>query len=141
VTGSTQFFWNWTCRHRLKGRHLHLADRNIQIVEDDIGRASVARTDAKRLIAEEREREALRREKAAEAERAAEEKDREWRAQLHPGIPWHRMPDPGGLSPVMQMTAAAKAERPRRTPSQNEWLFGEVDDTMVFHSLQGEGES
>jgi hypothetical protein len=46
---------------------------------------------------------------------------------------------PDGVPPVVAMTAAPKAEQPRRTPSQTEWLFREVDE-MVFHSLQGTDE-
>jgi hypothetical protein len=115
-----------------------LAEKGISTVLDDLGRLCVARSDARRLFDEHREAEVRRREVMAQNERAAEEKDREWRAQLHPGIPWHRMPD--GVPPVVAMTAAAKAEQPRRTPSQVEWMFGETD-TMVFHSLQDEGDS
>jgi hypothetical protein len=50
-------------------------------------------------------------------------------------VPWYEIPD--GVPPVVAMIAAAKAAQPRRTPSHAEWLFGEVDDAMVFHSLQG----
>jgi hypothetical protein len=117
---------------------IELERRGIEVVVDDIGRRSVARDVARMLIAEQAEAEMRRREVMARVELAAEEKDRQFRAQLHPGIPWHRMPDPGGLLPVMQMTAAAKDAQPRRTPSQNEWLFGEVDDTMVYHELPQE---
>jgi hypothetical protein len=97
----------------VEGWNLHLAGRNIEIVEDDLGRASIGRADAQRLIAEEREREALRREKAAEAERLAVEADEQWRAQIWRGLPADHLPV--GAAPAAVMQAADRDARPRRT--------------------------
>jgi hypothetical protein len=118
--------------------HAYLAARNIEIVEDAIGRASIAHAAARMLIAEERQREQLRREKAAEAEQQAVEADRAFRAALPKGLAWYELPD--GVSFVEAAAAAEAAKHPRRTPSRGEWLFGETD-TMVFHSLEGQDEA
>jgi hypothetical protein len=118
--------------------HAYLAGRNIEIVEDAIGRASIASGAARMLIAEECQRGQLRREKAAEAERLAVEADERFRAGLPKGLPWYELPD--GVSFVEAAAAAEAAGHPRRTPTRGEWLFGETD-TMVFHSLEGEDEA
>jgi hypothetical protein len=115
-----------------------LAEKGIRTVLDDLGRLCVSRGDARRLFEEHREAESRKREMAARQEQLAVEADRAFRAQLSPGIPWYQLPD--GVS-FAQAAAAAEAEaHPRRTPTRGEWLFGETD-TMVFHSLEGEGES
>jgi hypothetical protein len=116
-----------------------LAEQGVEITLDDLGRLSISRAAARRLFEEKRAAEQKARDLAAANERAAVERDREWRAQLHPGVPWHRLPDPG-LLPVQQLTAAAKAAEPRRTPTQNEWLFGETD-TMIYHEFPTDDES
>jgi hypothetical protein len=115
-----------------------LAERGISIALDDIGRPSIARADAKRLLDEKRQAEIRRQDLAARNEAAAIERDQAFRAQLPAGIPWYQMPD--GVLPVQAMTQAAKDAQPRRTPSRNEWLFGETD-TMVYHEFPAEDES
>jgi hypothetical protein len=117
---------------------VELERRGVEVMVDDIGRRAVTRDVARMLFAEHAAAEARRREVTERNEAAAEEKDRAWRAQLHPGVPWHRMPD--GVPPAAAMLQAGK-DAGRTTPSQAEWLFGEVDDSMVFHSLQEEGDS
>jgi hypothetical protein len=112
----------------------YLGRRAIAFVPDDLGRDCVRRQDARRLLDEQRADELRKAKLAKLAEAEAVEADRQWRASLPHGVPWYEIPD--GVPPVVAMTAAAKAEQPRRTPSQTEWLFGEVDE-MVFHSLQG----
>src|SRR5215212_8015497 len=64
-----------------------LAARNIEITLDDIGRMSVSRVAARQLLTEQREAEVRRREKAAEFERQAVERDQQFRAQLGRGVP------------------------------------------------------
>jgi hypothetical protein len=112
-----------------------LGKRAIAFVPDDLGRDCVRRQDARRLLDEQRADELRRRAVARQQEQDQEEADRQRRAQIWQGVPASELPD--GVPPVVAMTAAAKAAQPRRTPSHTEWLFGEVDDTMVFHSLQG----
>ena len=96
----------------VEGWTAYLADRDIRIVLDDLGRAAVARSDARQLFDENREREAQAREHAAEVERQAIEADRQWRAQLNPGVSgirflmvWH---------PAAAMLQAAHDAQPRR---------------------------
>jgi hypothetical protein len=113
----------------------YLTGRGVAVVEDDLGRPSIPRAAAKMLFDEHRADEVRKAEMRAECEKRAVEADREWRAQMPRGVPWYEIPD--GVLPVVALTAADRAAQPRRTPSQAEWLFGEVDDTMVFHSLQG----
>jgi hypothetical protein len=55
-------------------------------------------------------------------EAQAVEADRAFRAALPKGIAWHQSPD--GVSPVLAMTAAAKAERPRRRSMLEDSLDG-----------------
>ena len=64
------------------GWELDLSGRDISVIDDDLGRASVSRDDARRLIAEHRasqsgERERLRRHRE-ETERQAAERDQEF---------------------------------------------------------------
>jgi hypothetical protein len=116
----------------------YLSECGVEIINDDLGRRSVRRADAARLLREQAAARQRAYEMAEANERAAIEADKRWRAQLHPGVPWHQMPDPG-LLPVVQMTAAGRAAEPRRTPTQTEWLFGEAD-TMVYHEFPAEDE-
>jgi hypothetical protein len=115
-----------------------LQGRGIEIVLDSIGRSAISSSDAKMLLDEKHENERRRHEAAVRAEQAAVEADKAWRAALPRGLHWTDVPD--GVLPVVAMTAADRAAQPRRTPSRAEWLFNEVDDTMVFHSLQGTDE-
>jgi hypothetical protein len=115
-----------------------MAECNIRIVDDDLGRPSISRSDARRLLTQKREAEQKARELAEVNERQAIEADRQWRAALPRGAAWWEVPD--GVHPATAMLQQAKDAQPRRTPSQVEWMFGETD-TMVFHSLQGEDES
>jgi hypothetical protein len=114
----------------------YLASRDIAITLDDLGRSAISRDAARQLFAEQRAGEVRKAEMRAESEKRAVEADRQWRARLPRGLPWYEVPD--GVLPATAMLATAKAEQPRRTPTQNEWLFGEVDDTMVFHPIQGD---
>jgi hypothetical protein len=108
-----------------------LADRGIEIVLDDIGMASVARGDARRLFDEQRERETRARERAAEVERAAVEADRLRRAQIYKGIPVDAVPV--GVTPSAAMLQAAHDEQPRRT-SLLEEAFSNPGQTTI-HTL------
>jgi hypothetical protein len=116
----------------------YLHNHGVEVVEDDIGRLSVSKADARRLFDEKRDNDARAREVAARQERQFIEADEQRRAQLPRGVPWYEIPD--GVLPAVAMTAADKAAQPRRTPSQTEWLFGEVDN-MVFNSLEGTDEA
>jgi hypothetical protein len=114
-----------------------LAARDIEITLDDIGRMSIARVDARRLLTEKREREAeqARRRKLAEARAVADDQLR--RAQIWQGVPADHMPP--GVAPAAAMLQAAYDARPRRTSVLQEALGN--SDSLTFHSLaptQGE---
>jgi hypothetical protein len=112
----------------VEGWTVFLAARGIEITLDDIGRMSVARSDARRLFDERRENKARAREVAARQERQAVEADRQWRSQLSHGIPWYEIPD--GVLPVVAMTAADRTAQPKRTTPLQEALAGE---SMTYH--------
>jgi hypothetical protein len=82
------------------------------------------------LIAEERQREQLRREKAAAAEKAAVEADERRRAQIWRGLPSEFLPV--GASPASVMLAADREARPKRTTPLQEALSGE---SLIYHPL------
>jgi hypothetical protein len=109
-----------------------LGARAIAIIPDDLGRDCVSRQAARRLLDEKREADLRQAALRRLAEQEAVEADRQWRAALPRGLPWHALPD--GVS-YAEAAAAAEAEaHPRRTPTRAEWLFGETD-TMVYHEL------
>jgi hypothetical protein len=112
----------------------HLADRGIEIVLDDLGRASIARSDARQLFDERRENECRAREVARRQEQQAVEADKAWRSQLPVGLPWYEIPD--GVPPVVAMTAAARDESPRKRSMVEDLL--DRRDTMVFHPITDE---
>jgi len=122
----------------VEGWPAFLAARGVEIVLDDIGRAAVSRTDARRLLEEKREHESRAREMAARNERQAIERDRAWRASLPRGAAWYDVP--AGVHPATAMLQRAKDAQPRRTPSQVEWLFGEAH-TMVYNELPAEDDA
>jgi hypothetical protein len=115
-----------------------LAGQGISIEFDDLGRRAISRGDAKQLLDAQRQNEIRRQDLMARNEQAAIEADRQFRAGLHPGIPWHALPD--GVLPASAMLQQAKDSEPRRTPSRNEWLFNETD-TMVYHEFPAEDAS
>jgi hypothetical protein len=108
----------------------YLADRSVQIVLDDLGRAAITRDDARRLFDERHLAEARSREMAAELERQMIEQDRQWRSQLPHGLPWYEVPD--GVLPVVAMTQADRDAQPRRLTPLQAQLAGESD---TFHPI------
>jgi hypothetical protein len=101
-----------------------LAEKGVDIVTDDLGRACVARSDAKRLFDEQREAEARKREALARIEQEAVEKDRQPRAQIPRGLPWFEVPM--GLTPAEALVATDpdRDKRPRRTSVLEDALSG-----------------
>ena len=117
---------------------VELDRRGIQVVDDDIGRPSISRDDAKMLLHEQREVEARRREMAAEAERQAIEADRAFRATLNKGVEWWRLPD--NMAPGDAMALAA-AQSDRQKSVQEELLeeeFGGPQTSMVYRPWPNE---
>jgi hypothetical protein len=116
----------------------YLTGRGIEVVTDDIGRPSVSRADAKQLFDELHQNELRKREMAAQLDLQAVERDREFRAGLNKGIPWHHLP--GGVTAAEAMAAADRDAQPKRLTPLQEQLAGE---SMVYHPLPStdEGES
>jgi hypothetical protein len=113
-----------------EGWAAYLAARSISITIDDIGRASVSRSDARQLLTEQREAEVRRREKVAELERQAVEADRLRRSQIWRGVPADAVPI--GVAPAAAMLQAAVDSRPRRRSMLEESLAG---DSLTFHPI------
>jgi hypothetical protein len=107
-----------------------LADRDMSIIIDDIGRPAVSRSDARLLLTEQREAEARRRERAAELERQAVERDRLRQAQIWGGVPATAFPE--GVSAASVMLTAAQDARPRRQSPLQHALANSGE--LVFHS-------
>jgi hypothetical protein len=115
----------------VEGWAVFLAGRGVEVTLDDIGRMSVSRGDARQLLTEQREAEVQRREKAAELERQAVERDQQRRAQLWGGIPADLIP--GGVAPAAAMLQAAVDSRPRRRSVLEDALAGEG---ATFHPIR-----
>jgi hypothetical protein len=98
-----------------------LAALGIETTLDDLGRLSVRRSDARKLFEQKRQAEQRAREIAEARERAAIERDAEFRAALPRGLSWLDVPP--GMSPVEYMTASDRENQPRTRPSDAEWLF------------------
>jgi hypothetical protein len=77
------------------------------VVDDDLGRPSISRDDARHLISERQEAEARHREVA---ERQAVELERQWVAGLRGGVSAAEVPD--GLHPAAATLAAAQDAMP-----------------------------
>ena len=112
------------------GWNAYLSNRHIEIVTDDLGRASILRVDARMLFDEKRANEVRQAERRAEAEKGAIESDRQWRASLPHGLPWYDVPD--GVLPVVAMTQAARDAQPKRLSPLQEALSGE---SLTYHRL------
>jgi hypothetical protein len=111
-----------------------LGARAIAIVPDDLGRDSIARQAARRLLDEKREQElraaALRR----LAEQQAVEADERRRATIWKGVPADTMP-PG--APAAVMLEVARQSGPRRQSGAAAFLDG---DSMVVHPIHESAE-
>jgi hypothetical protein len=94
------------------GWNVYLADRDIKVVTDHIGREAIDSADARQLLDERREAEARKREVVERNEQRAIESDWQWRSQLNRGIPASMIPD--GVAPAAAMLQAAHDDRPRR---------------------------
>jgi hypothetical protein len=109
----------------------YLAARDIEVTLDDIGRMSIARVDARRLLTEKREREAeqARRRKLAEAQAVADDQVR--RAQIWGGVPAEALP--AGVSASSVMLQAARDAQPKRQ-SVLQHALGNSGE-LVFHPI------
>jgi hypothetical protein len=108
-----------------------LGARAIAIIPDDLGRDSVSRGDARRLLDEKREADLRQAALARLAEQEAVEADQARRAQIWQGVPAAALPP--DASPASVMLQAAKEARPKRTSVLEESLSG---GGLVFHPLR-----
>jgi hypothetical protein len=108
-----------------------LAARDIEVTLDDIGRMSIARFDARRLLTEKRDREAeqARRRKLVEAQAVADDQIR--RSQIWQGVPAADLPP--GMSASSVMLAASKDAQPRRQSVLQHALANSGE--LVFHPI------
>jgi hypothetical protein len=112
----------------------YLGRRGIAFRPDDLGRDSVGRGDAKRLLDERREGELRKRAKLKLAEEQAVEQDQLRRAQIWRGIPVDRMPP--DVHPAAAMLQASRDAQPKRQ-SVLESAFANSGE-LTFHSMQDE---
>ena len=108
----------------------YLAGRGVRILEDDIGRPAISRSDARQLFVERRESEARARELRERQEAEAEARRV---ASIPAGIPWWKIPE--GVSPAQAMGAADPMTGPRRRTPLEDALAG---DGMTFHPIRSE---
>jgi hypothetical protein len=112
-----------------------LAARSIQVIPDDLGRDSIPRQAARRLLDEQRELElkqaALRK---VQEQEAVEADERRW-AAIWGGVRADHMPP--GVAPAAVMLQAAHDSRPKRTSVLEEQLSGAG---MVYHPIHQQAE-
>jgi hypothetical protein len=106
------------------GRHA------IAFVPDDIGRDSIRRGDAQKLLHEHRANEIRKARLRELAEQEAVEADQQFRASLPRGVPVSAIPEGATYGDVVRQ--AALDARPRRRSMLEESLAGQA---MTFHSL------
>jgi hypothetical protein len=118
----------------VEGWTVFLAARGVEVTLDDIGRMSIARVDARRLLTEKREREAeqARRRKLAEAQAVADDQIR--RAQIWQGVPADHMPP--GVAPAAVMLQASRDAQPKRTSVLQEALAD--SETLTLCRMRSE---
>jgi hypothetical protein len=118
----------------VEGWTVFLAARGVEVTLDDIGRMSIARVDARRLLTEKREREAeqARRRKLAEAQAVADDQIR--RAQIWQGVPADHMPP--GVAPAAVMLQASRDAQPKRTSVLQEALAD--SETLTLYRMRSE---
>jgi hypothetical protein len=115
----------------VEGWTAYLNAKDIEVVDDDLGRSAVTRSDAKRLFDEAREAEERKaqRRKLAEAQAVADDQIR--RAQIWRGVPADHMPP--DIAPAAVMLQASRDARPKRTSVLQEALAG--SETLTYHPL------
>jgi hypothetical protein len=119
-----------------EGWALFLGRRGISFHSDDLGRDSISRGDAKRLLDEQRSEMLRVRALHAEREREAVEQDQRRCALIWKGLPADHLPV--GLSASTAMLAAAKDSQPRRQSTVAELLDGE---SLTFHPFTQPGDA
>jgi len=114
----------------VEGWPIFLGARGVKIIGDDLGRDSVARHDARRLLDERREQQVRQAALARLAEQEAVAADERRRALIWKGLPVDAMPS--DALPASVMLQAAKDAQPRRRSMLEESLAGQ---SMTYHPL------
>jgi hypothetical protein len=120
------------------GWDAYLSGRGLEVVLDDVGRPSIPRVDARMLFAEKQEGEARKREIMERNEQRMVEADQAWRAGLHKGVEWWRLPD--GMTPgdAMALAAAEASHQKSVQESLLEQEFGGPQNSMVYQSFSND---
>jgi hypothetical protein len=107
----------------------------VEIVEDDLGRPSIHRHDARRLIAEHRDNEVRKAEVRAAAEKRAIENDQAFRRGLGVGVPTSVIPADSTYAQAALASQLNELDyRPRRT-SVLEEVFSNSKE-ITIHPLE-----
>jgi hypothetical protein len=111
----------------------YLTGRGIEVVTDDLGRLSIARSDARMLISEQRENEARQAEMRAAFEQRAIEADRLRRAQLGQGVSAAALNGMSYAEAVQESELNSRPYSPRASVVED--LLG-GGGGMVFHPIR-----
>ncbi len=120
----------------VEGWTVYLERRCIEIVTDDLGRLAVARGDARRLFAEQRENEVRRAALREAAEQRAVEADQRFRAQLGVGVPASAIP--AGMTYAAAVLSAeldGQAYRPRASVAED---LLDNSGGLTFHPIRSD---
>jgi hypothetical protein len=113
----------------------YLNNLGVEIVEDDLGRPSIHRHDARRLIAERRDNEVRKAELRAAAEKRAIEDDQAFRRGLGVGVPTSVIPADSTYAQAALVSQLNELDyRPRRTSVMEE-VFSNSKE-MTIHPLE-----
>jgi hypothetical protein len=102
----------------------YIHNHGIEVVDDDLGRPSISKADARMLISEKRENEARAREAMERREQQLIQQDQLRRASLFTGIPAGMVPD--GLRPAEAMLLAGESSAPRAKSVREQLLEREL---------------
>jgi len=115
----------------------YLGNIGVEIVTDDVGRPSIHRHDARRLIAERHDDDVRKREVLAQREREAVEADRAFRASVGHGVPTSVIPADSTYAQAAMMSQLNELDyRPQRTSLMEE-VFSNSKE-MTIHPLERE---
>ena len=115
----------------------YLNNLGVAIVEDDLGRPSIHRHDARRLIAEHRDNEVRKAEVRAAAEKRAVEADQAFRASVGRGVPTSVIPADSTYAQAAMVSQLNELDyRPQRTSLMEE-VFSNSKE-MTIHPLECE---
>jgi hypothetical protein len=110
-----------------------LAGRGVEVVLDDLGRASVTRAAARLLFTEHLAQEELAARKRAELEQRAIEADQRFRASLPPGIAADQVPE--GISAGQLMMLSDPEREKGRRESVLEHSLSNPAGALIYHPI------